>query len=65
MFRGPEGSECDAVWACILLDVYWRLGEGEAGMPALQERLSVAAHSAIEVVMLPSIACLKYIPGEL
>lgn len=64
MFRGPEGSECDAVWTCILLDVYWRLGEGEARMSALQERLSGAAHSAVEVVM-GRITRLRDVPGEL
>ena len=31
-----ERSECDDVWPCILLDMYTRLGGGEAGVSALQ-----------------------------
>ena len=38
-----EGSECDDVWACLLLDVYRGLGAGKARMSTLQADVSSAA----------------------
>ena len=37
MSGGAQGSECDELWTCILLGVHWRLGEGKAGVPVMQE----------------------------
>ena len=46
LLGGDEGSECDDVWPCLLLDVYWGLGTREARVSALQAGLSGAACSA-------------------
>lgn len=43
---GDEGPECDYVWPCLLLDMYWRLGEGKARMPAVQTGVFGAARIA-------------------
>jgi hypothetical protein len=46
VFGGVKGSECHAVWTCVLLGVYWGLGEGEAGVSALSEGSDGAAYFA-------------------
>jgi hypothetical protein len=44
---GVEGSRGDAVRTCLLLGLYRGLGEGEARVPAVQERGNGAAYLAV------------------
>lgn len=48
VFRGNEGSKRDYLRTRLLLDMYYRLDQGEAGVSALQARDYGAARFAAE-----------------